>query len=414
MGWRCNSRAIFGADSRLKMLQKVQYPVNLPSKKYRIMVDRNELHYTASGMPSKRQYVKVNVSEFVHEIKKRPILYNTLHQEYRKISLRNCAWREVALAMNLSEQECKKRWRSMRDALLKTIRLKNEEERKAWIHYRLMEFVIPYLCFQKGDYDVINDFSQCDENGDEIDYLGIESDEELYDGPITVSYVTQDGKEVFQVMHTPIGEDLPAGAIVTEGALTEQDFVDTENHDEGHLPHAYTPAPNDGYQVEPTTDEETDQELYESNSTMLEIRARSESGDEYLPVWSEEHLHDSMTLKENSEQMEESDCKRSKLDSISEAAVNDPPPPVPPAPTASQEPSESPPTVSQAPAPLPPNREETKESDTRLGITDPDERFLLSCAPILRRLPNKKNLLARLRIQQLLFELEYDEKYSYE
>lgn len=56
-----------------------------------------------------------------------------------------------------------------------------------------------------------------------------------------------------------------------------------------------------------------------------------------------------------------------------------------------------------------------RESDNKSlysNCTDSDERFLLSCAPILRRLPNKKNQLARLRIQQLLFELEYDEKYN--
>lgn len=40
---------------------------------------------------------------------------------------------------------------------------------------------------------------------------------------------------------------------------------------------------------------------------------------------------------------------------------------------------------------------------------DPDERFLLSCAPILKRLSNKKNALARLKIQQLLFDIEFDE-----
>lgn len=41
--------------------------------------------------------------------------------------------------------------------------------------------------------------------------------------------------------------------------------------------------------------------------------------------------------------------------------------------------------------------------------SDPDERFLLSCAPILKRLSNKKNALARLKIQQLLFDIEFDE-----
>lgn len=39
---------------------------------------------------------------------------------------------------------------------------------------------------------------------------------------------------------------------------------------------------------------------------------------------------------------------------------------------------------------------------------DPDERFLLSCLPIMKRLPNKKNALARLKIQQLLFDIEFE------
>lgn len=40
---------------------------------------------------------------------------------------------------------------------------------------------------------------------------------------------------------------------------------------------------------------------------------------------------------------------------------------------------------------------------------DPDARFLLSCLPVLKRLPNRKNAYARVRIQQLLFEIEFDE-----
>lgn len=40
---------------------------------------------------------------------------------------------------------------------------------------------------------------------------------------------------------------------------------------------------------------------------------------------------------------------------------------------------------------------------------DPDERFLLSCLPALKRLPNKKNSLAKVKIQQILFEIEFDD-----
>lgn len=86
----------------------------------------------------------------------------------------------------------------------------------------------------------------------------------------------------------------------------------------------------------------------------------------------------------------------------------------------SGEPDVPPVQMTTAPTPSLPQREEPasfvqRDSDNKSSssnCTDSDERFLLSCAPILRRLPNKKNQLARLRIQQLLFELEYDEKYS--
>lgn len=41
------------------------------------------------------------------------------------------------------------------------------------------------------------------------------------------------------------------------------------------------------------------------------------------------------------------------------------------------------------------------------SITDPDERFLLSCAPVLKRLSTQKNALLKLKIQQLLYEVEF-------
>lgn len=101
------------------------------------------MSYTNSG--AKRRFVKVNEEMFVREIKKRPILYNTTLKDYKRFSTRHEAWAEVALAMNLSEQECKKRWRSLRDAFMKVVRNKNEEEQKTWIHYRLLEFLLPYI-----------------------------------------------------------------------------------------------------------------------------------------------------------------------------------------------------------------------------------------------------------------------------
>lgn len=41
---------------------------------------------------------------------------------------------------------------------------------------------------------------------------------------------------------------------------------------------------------------------------------------------------------------------------------------------------------------------------------DADEKFLLSCAPALRRFTNRQNAIARLQIQQLLFDIEFGDR----
>lgn len=54
-----------------------------------------------------------------------------------------------------------------------------------------------------------------------------------------------------------------------------------------------------------------------------------------------------------------------------------------------------------------PTPRKVEASQVKYPITDPDERFLLSCAPILKRLSQKKNSLARLKVQELLYEIEF-------
>jgi hypothetical protein len=51
---------------------------------------------------------------------------------------------------------------------------------------------------------------------------------------------------------------------------------------------------------------------------------------------------------------------------------------------------------------------------TSISTSDPsgddNEKFLLSCLPTMRRLTIRQNVLARLRIQQILFNIEFEEK----
>ena len=49
----------------------------------------------------------------------------------------------------------------------------------------------------------------------------------------------------------------------------------------------------------------------------------------------------------------------------------------------------------------------TEQVQVKYVCTDPDERFLLSCAPVLKRLSVKKNALLKMKIQQLLYEVEF-------
>lgn len=48
-----------------------------------------------------------------------------------------------------------------------------------------------------------------------------------------------------------------------------------------------------------------------------------------------------------------------------------------------------------------------EETSCQCNRTDPDELFLLSCAPTLKRLNSKQNALVRLKIQQVLLEAEF-------
>ncbi|XP_058177093.1 uncharacterized protein LOC131293031 [Anopheles ziemanni] len=417
---------------------------------------------TAPETPGKRQFVKVNESVFVSEIKKRPILYNVMHKDYKRITVRNEAWHAVAMVMKLSVPECKKRWRSMRDAFQKNMRNKGEEERKSWVHYRLLEFLLPFYQtgFPKRRHKSSVDYSEYNENSNDFDYLGLDNELDLYgDEPVTVSYVTEDGKELFQILHRPNDSELPESVVAEDEE--EQDDLDeiesegllptsllrpqhgpslTEEHQQnGELP---VPPSSESYLV---TSEEED--VSESESILYEERLNSTMLDFYKP--GEVESVDGEMWKKISDNIQEApkECYESAAETIectdqclsrrarkrpklkpevsrslalekceAYSTMHTVAEPNRIESTESVAASPAPPTLPAAPSP--PQREEesrsqgSKEMDARLGITDPDERFLMSCAPILRRLPNKKNLIARLRIQQLLYELEYDEKYD--
>ncbi|XP_035772864.1 uncharacterized protein LOC118456322 [Anopheles albimanus] len=431
---------------------------------------------------SKRQFVKVNETVFVEEVKKRPILYDSGMRQNKRIKLRTEAWREVSQAVNLSVQECRKRWRSMRDAFLKQVRTKSEEERKCWVHYRLLEFLLPYIAQRQTPNAISSEEYEHDYDFVELDS---ENENDLYDGePMTVSYVTEDGDELFQVLHTPSMPPLPdtalinvedtdftdggeesclneamlTTALIPQGAMLQEDQLsslinrhsqDTDQYsrcapvsehnlivmseeevesegegedeeeeiEEMEVPHRQEePQQTESRKKE---DGEVTSFLYEEHldSTLLSgEQPTTNSKDQCVAILSDalEYTGDGHEMDLEPDYQQLSTTKRCISDDVEEQSEpkrqcdrNTLP--------GFRIEEEDTSTISSHVAPVVPRLSEpTKESDARLGITDSDERFLLSCAPILQQLPAKKNHLARLKIQQLLYELQYDEKYNCE
>uniref|UniRef100_A0A1Q3G103 Putative alcohol dehydrogenase transcription factor myb/sant-like protein n=1 Tax=Culex tarsalis TaxID=7177 RepID=A0A1Q3G103_CULTA len=418
--------------------------------------------FGAGGTGSKRHFVKVNEETFVREVRKRPILYNTTLKDYKRFSTRHEAWAEVAVAMRLSEQECKKRWRSMRDAFMKVVRNRNEEERKSWIHYRLLEFLLPFVegvVGRKGAKRLRSTESTTSQTVDYIDGYGGEDDDaefveldedmEIYEGsgrdPITVSYVTEDGKEVFQMLQDP--DTIPEGAVIGIEESEVEDEIDEDEHEHELLnlnSSVVQQQLGDQIGIPHQHEEHDDNFIYEDriNSAMLDTQPSYEpvSGQSLVEQMKREALSDGegseiqveeidMDLLLSSNHQPDNDSCPSAPQPQPEPIIETIPPPpqlppvaIPPTPpetvtSTGQSTPQRTQTPAPAPAPPPPaalTREppDSSRSSSASCAGDSDERFLLSCVPILQRLPNKKNQLARLKIQQLLFELEYDEKYS--
>ncbi|XP_052759466.1 uncharacterized protein LOC113519592 [Galleria mellonella] len=85
----------------------------------------------------------MNEIDLIKEVEKRPILYDKSVSGFNKTKLRDEAWKEVKDALNVSEGECKKRWRSLRDSFIKLRRTHGGRTR--WPYHQVMRFLLPHI-----------------------------------------------------------------------------------------------------------------------------------------------------------------------------------------------------------------------------------------------------------------------------
>ncbi|CAL1569430.1 unnamed protein product [Knipowitschia caucasica] len=95
-----------------------------------------------------------------------PELYNATLPNYRCTQSRAAAWKSISLTLGLPTDECKKKWKNMRDRYLKEVRLEvksrsllSEPVQSRWRYRQLMNFIAPFT----GSRVSLNDMCPEDE-----------------------------------------------------------------------------------------------------------------------------------------------------------------------------------------------------------------------------------------------------------
>nr|CBH09242.1 HM00003 [Heliconius melpomene] len=85
----------------------------------------------------------MNEIDLIKEVERHPILYDKSVSGFNKTKLRDDAWKDVQEVLNVSEAECKKRWRSLRDSFIKLQRTHGGRTR--WPYLHAMKFLLPHV-----------------------------------------------------------------------------------------------------------------------------------------------------------------------------------------------------------------------------------------------------------------------------
>ncbi|XP_041666802.1 MADF and BESS domain-containing protein [Cheilinus undulatus] len=104
-----------------------------------------------------------------------PELYNVTLPNYRCTESRANAWRNISMILGITSEECKRKWKNMRDRYLKEVRMENKSKKQGeifqsrWKYRQLMNFIAPFAGSRSGGPDIAGN------NDDDHDNLDNES-----------------------------------------------------------------------------------------------------------------------------------------------------------------------------------------------------------------------------------------------
>ncbi|XP_053709016.1 uncharacterized protein LOC128752024 [Synchiropus splendidus] len=114
-----------------------------------------------------------------------PELYNVTLSNYRCTESRANAWRNISVLLGIPSEECKRKWKNMRDRYLKEVRMEikckkqGEIVQSRWKYRQLMNFIAPFTGSRSGVADV------CGNNEEDQDHPDMESGSAEGETPLT-------------------------------------------------------------------------------------------------------------------------------------------------------------------------------------------------------------------------------------
>lgn len=91
-------------------------------------------------------------SRLILEVESHQILFNRALPEYKIRPKKDHAWQEVAAVINLTVDECKKRWKGLRDTFSSYYKAdKNVPSGSGatpsckWVHFNSLQFLVPFV-----------------------------------------------------------------------------------------------------------------------------------------------------------------------------------------------------------------------------------------------------------------------------
>uniref|UniRef100_A0A3P9L6D0 MADF domain-containing protein n=1 Tax=Oryzias latipes TaxID=8090 RepID=A0A3P9L6D0_ORYLA len=102
-----------------------------------------------------------------------PELYNATLPNYRCTDSRANAWRNISIALGLPPEDCKRKWKNLRDRYLKEVRMETKNKRQGdfvqskWRYRQSMNFIAPFTGSRGSAADICGEQDQ--ENLDEFE-----------------------------------------------------------------------------------------------------------------------------------------------------------------------------------------------------------------------------------------------------